>query len=342
MAISTDDLRRALAELRDGLSGCLPHERLQVGGSVLARLAPYDSLSIIPFTPPGSSLPAPEEVYLVRYTYDDMVRYQSHGYIDQDPTIAEALKGTGCGLHLSRILPARELDRCAFGEFVSSIGMRHGAASLEYLGDGSALPVSLWREPHHPDFTELETRLVVALTRALSRSYAEARLAAHLAKTNDVSAGGTPLGPAAQGVIVLSPPGVVVAADPGGRQLLPALELPDLVMAASHGLPVLLPLTQARDWVHVTFVALTTGDRAALLRPASPAERAQAELHRAGVSPRGREVALLVANGATNPQVAARLGISRETVKTHLAEVLRRTGCPDRFALALRLFGPPV
>lgn len=44
-----------------------------------------------------------------------------------------------------------------------------------------------------------------------------------------------------------------------------------------------------------------------------------------GLSPRQSEVLLMISNGYTNVEIAAALGISPETVKTHLKIVFKRT-----------------
>jgi DNA-binding NarL/FixJ family response regulator len=53
------------------------------------------------------------------------------------------------------------------------------------------------------------------------------------------------------------------------------------------------------------------------------------------LSSREADVARLVAEGLTNAEVARALCVSSNTVKTHLASVLRKTGVRDRVALAL-------
>lgn len=52
---------------------------------------------------------------------------------------------------------------------------------------------------------------------------------------------------------------------------------------------------------------------------------------------REREVAELVATGATNRQIAARLFLSERTVETHLARVFRKLGVTGRGGVAARI-----
>jgi DNA-binding NarL/FixJ family response regulator len=49
-----------------------------------------------------------------------------------------------------------------------------------------------------------------------------------------------------------------------------------------------------------------------------------------GLSAREGEVLALVAEGLSNAEIAERLFISRTTVKTHINQILRKTGCRDR------------
>jgi DNA-binding CsgD family transcriptional regulator len=83
------------------------------------------------------------------------------------------------------------------------------------------------------------------------------------------------------------------------------------------------------------------------------AERARAELRASGegvarsldggaldeLTPQEREIALLVAGGATNREVAAQLFLSVRTVEYHLHKVYTRLGITSRVALARALSG---
>ncbi|MDT0345175.1 response regulator transcription factor [Streptomyces litchfieldiae] len=50
---------------------------------------------------------------------------------------------------------------------------------------------------------------------------------------------------------------------------------------------------------------------------------------------REREVLALVGAGLTNAEIAARIHVGLTTVKTHVASLLRKTGCPTRVHLAV-------
>jgi DNA-binding CsgD family transcriptional regulator len=52
------------------------------------------------------------------------------------------------------------------------------------------------------------------------------------------------------------------------------------------------------------------------------------------LTPREREVALLIAAGLTNSELARRLYISPKTAAVHVSSILRKLGVPSRTAVA--------
>lgn len=73
-----------------------------------------------------------------------------------------------------------------------------------------------------------------------------------------------------------------------------------------------------------------------VVRPATPLLPDETELRdRYGLTPRQAEVALLLARGRSNREIAGRLGISRHTARHHAQRVLEKTGAGSRKALGL-------
>lgn len=58
-----------------------------------------------------------------------------------------------------------------------------------------------------------------------------------------------------------------------------------------------------------------------------------------GLSEREQQVARLVAEGASNKEIAERLKITERTVKAHLTAIFEKTGARDRLQLSLRVNG---
>ena len=59
----------------------------------------------------------------------------------------------------------------------------------------------------------------------------------------------------------------------------------------------------------------------------------------ASLTPAERDVADLVTHGLTNPEIAARLGVSAGTVKDHVSSALRKLGARTRAELAAAVSG---
>ena len=86
-------------------------------------------------------------------------------------------------------------------------------------------------------------------------------------------------------------------------------------------------------WVGETLLRrLTLATVNALQTTAAEADSATAF---ANLSPREREVALAVARGASNREVAQHLNITERTVKAHLSAVFEKLGVRDRLQLVL-------
>lgn len=55
------------------------------------------------------------------------------------------------------------------------------------------------------------------------------------------------------------------------------------------------------------------------------------------LTPREQQIALAIADGRTNRDIAARLGITEQTVKNHLTSIFEKVGVDNRLQLGLAL-----
>jgi DNA-binding NarL/FixJ family response regulator len=99
----------------------------------------------------------------------------------------------------------------------------------------------------------------------------------------------------------------------------PPEELLDAIRTVHRGDAVIAPSTTRRLLDHV----------APLLRRPSPEQNAHADAV-ARLTAREREVFELVAQGLSNPEIAAGLVLSEATVKTHVSHILAKLGARDR------------
>ncbi len=88
--------------------------------------------------------------------------------------------------------------------------------------------------------------------------------------------------------------------------------------------------TQLHLWREVVAQALHTA-------AAAPEETVHQVTAADGLTQREREVALLVADGLRSREVAERLGIAAQTVKSHLKTIFDKLGVRNRVELARRL-----
>jgi len=142
---------------------------------------------------------------------------------------------------------------------------------------------------------------------------------------------------AGQGAIV-----VVMSYTPDDRQALTALDLGARgyvhTLAASEVLnQVALVVTNKGVWVGQELLAKVLSGSFKALQQRVESDRYQHSEYLALLSERERGVALAVARGATNKEVARQLDITERTVKAHMSAILKKLAVRDRLQLILKL-----
>jgi two-component system nitrate/nitrite response regulator NarL len=61
--------------------------------------------------------------------------------------------------------------------------------------------------------------------------------------------------------------------------------------------------------------------------------------HPVHFSPRERQIVACITTGASNREIAARMGLRIQTVKNHLCRIYRKLGVPNRVQLAVFALG---
>ena len=103
-------------------------------------------------------------------------------------------------------------------------------------------------------------------------------------------------------------------------------DIASALQAAAGGLSVLDARVQATLLAAATSTAQAAPPPAPASAPSSPAPPPD------GLTHREAEILTLIAQGLTNPEIAARLFLSNHTVKTHISRIFAKTGSRDRVA----------
>lgn len=202
-------------------------------------------------------------------------------------------------------------------------------------------------------FTTTETRLIARL----SGPVAEGLRAA--IRSDAVRA---PESANAPGLVVLGPRNEIEMITPSARELLDAMRrdspgTPDpapppvvLALAASarnhardhpDGVHSGLPVPTSQGWLslHASLPDGTSSDRVAIiLQPARSDETAPLRLEANGLTPREREITMLLVSGLTTTELASRLYLSPHTVHDHVKSIFSKTGTRNRRQLVAQIF----
>lgn len=284
------------------------------------------------------------------------------------PTDQRSRDRRGRGVFHERDLSPRDsVERSPFyRDVLDPHGVRHLMGLAVDGSDGQEYAVVVaYEHADAPGFCD-ETLLQLRLLHPAFESSIRARTRPHAESISREAAFVTTVDALDLAVLLLSPEGRelhrndaldrLLAAEPEAQQVLGAVRTWTRTLfqhAARHSkapeplvaLPCLVR-TQRRDYriggarLAVPLLgregALVTVERVGLPLPDAPALSA-----RFGLTPREAEVALLLARGQTDRQVAETLTVSHSTARRHAERALQKLGIQSRAAVAARVCEPP-
>jgi DNA-binding CsgD family transcriptional regulator len=164
----------------------------------------------------------------------------------------------------------------------------------------------------------------------------------------------------APGLVVLGPGNEIEMITPPARELLAAMESqnahsdetpPSALLALAafarskngaadcEGDSVAVPTASGWVTLHASLPEGGAGGRVAIMLERSTTKHSTAiRLEADGVTPREREIAALVAQGLSNPEIAKALILSPYTVQDHIKSLFEKTGVSSRQELVARIF----
>ncbi len=211
--------------------------------------------------------------------------------------------------------------------------------------------VHLARRDDSGDFSAEDAAALAAVTRAIADGI---RTSLRFDAARDAR------GAAAPGLVVLSPGNAIEMISPSAREILasmesghprdgerppsPVLALADFARSRAEAADdsvdaVAVPTSSGWVTLHASLPEGTADGRVAIvLERAASRQSTAVRLEADGVTPREREVATLLAQGRSNPEIAEALVLSPYTVQDHIKNLFEKTGVSSRQELVARLF----
>ncbi|HXF97297.1 MAG TPA: helix-turn-helix transcriptional regulator [Gaiellaceae bacterium] len=256
---------------------------------------------------------------------------------------------------LCRATDGRPARSSRFRAVHQALGYRDELRAVFRTAAGAWGLVSLWRGEDAPPFTPAEERLLSDLSEAVAQPFRRAALlrAVSAAEGADApglltfDAGGTleALNEQAKAWLAELPEPVRI----GGRAPLPTALLTVSARARAIAAGFELGVAQARiqtrsgRWLVVHGFALHGADggsgRTALVIEPAPASQVAPIIAGAYLlTPREQQIARMVSYGLSAAEIAARLHLSRHTVRDYLKQVFEKVGVSSRGELVARIF----
>lgn len=211
--------------------------------------------------------------------------------------------------------------------------------------------VHIARRDDKPDFTAEDANVLARITGAIAEG---------LRTTLRLDAARHPGERAAPGLVVLGANNDVELITPPAHEMLAAMRNPSqaaidetppqalLALAAftrrnseDPERPDAIAVPTPSGWItlHASLPAGGPVGKVAIVLERTPSPQSTAiRLEAHGVTPREREIATLLAQGLTNPEIATRLVLSPYTVQDHIKSLFEKTGVSSRRELVARVF----
>ncbi len=211
--------------------------------------------------------------------------------------------------------------------------------------------VHIARREDRPDFTAQDAAVLAELTRVIADGIRTSVRFDAARQGHDSTA---------PGLVVLGPANEIELITPPAEELLAAMRSSVLADTAQMATPVIALASYARGrgreaGVEPDVVAVPTrsgwitlhaslprgaadGQVAIVLERSATPHTTAVRLEAHGVTPRETEIATLIAQGLSNPEIAAALVLSPYTVQDHIKSVLEKTGVSTRQELVARIF----
>jgi DNA-binding CsgD family transcriptional regulator len=211
--------------------------------------------------------------------------------------------------------------------------------------------VHIARREDRPDFTAQDAAVLAELTRVIADGI-RTSVRFDAARQGQDSA--------APGLVVLGPANEIELITPPAEELLATMRSSVLADTAQMATPVIALASYVRGrgreaGVEPDVVAVPTpsgwitlhaslprgaadGQVAIVLERSATPHTTALRLEAHGVTAREREIATLIAQGLSNPEIAAALVLSPYTVQDHIKSLLEKTGVSTRQELVARMF----
>ena len=208
--------------------------------------------------------------------------------------------------------------------------------------------VHLARHAHRPDFSARDADALASVTGVIADGIRTSLRFDAAREVGDGAAPGFVVLTAANEIELITPPAreLLAAMASGGRDPVEMVPSPILALANFiRGQPgptvdaVAVPTSSGWITLHASLPEGRADGRVAVVLERAMSPQATAvRLEADGVTPREREVATLLAQGLTYPEIAETLVLSPYTVQDHIKNLFEKTGVSSRQELVARVF----